>query len=81
MNVRIVFLTVFTIILAKRVIRHTALEKESLNTTNPVIGILAQVAPDNFPQQQYIVASYVKFLEGSGARVVPVWYVHSSVYR
>lgn len=45
----------------------------------PVIGILAQEAysiETYFPDEHYdsfIAASYVKFVESSGAKVVPVW--------
>lgn len=46
---------------------------------NPMIGVLTQEIsvylngkyPDQF--QSYIAASYVKFVEGGGARVVPIW--------
>lgn len=39
----------------------------------PVIGVLAQEARSPLPNQTaYIAASYVKFLESAGARVVPV---------
>ncbi|KAI3355446.1 hypothetical protein L3Q82_018282 [Scortum barcoo] len=39
----------------------------------PIIGILAQHIPDPAPNRtSYIAASYVKFLEAGGARVVPV---------
>lgn len=45
----------------------------------PIIGVLAQetshsletMYPGEF--KSYIAASYVKFLEAAGARVVPVW--------
>ncbi|XP_055630730.1 gamma-glutamyl hydrolase-like isoform X2 [Toxorhynchites rutilus septentrionalis] len=45
----------------------------------PIIGVLAQEMSyslankygDNF--ESYIAASYVKFIEGAGARVVPIW--------
>lgn len=47
-------------------------------TDSPIIGILSQ---ERFLVEKYvdekfdsfIVASYVKFLEGAGARVMPVW--------
>lgn len=44
----------------------------------PIIGVLSQEMPETlnnfFPgHKQFIPASYVKFLEGGGARVVPVW--------
>ncbi|XP_013856545.1 gamma-glutamyl hydrolase, partial [Austrofundulus limnaeus] len=39
----------------------------------PIIGVLAQEAFQPKPNQSaYIAASYVKFLESAGARVVPV---------
>lgn len=51
-----------------------------LNDT-PIVGVLAQEIsyhlntkyPDQF--ESYIAASYVKFVEGAGARVVPIWLV------
>lgn len=38
----------------------------------PIIGVVAQEThnPEIF---SYIAASYVKFIEGGGARVVPIW--------
>lgn len=38
----------------------------------PIIGVVAQETsdPETF---SYIAASYVKFIEGGGARVVPIW--------
>ncbi|XP_017797745.1 PREDICTED: gamma-glutamyl hydrolase A-like [Habropoda laboriosa] len=45
----------------------------------PIIGILSQETSDNITSQypknysSYIAASYVKFIEGSGARVAPIW--------
>lgn len=45
----------------------------------PIIGVLAQEISyelnQNWPgkYKSYIAASYIKFLEGSGARVVPIW--------
>jgi len=39
----------------------------------PVIGILAQPVHESSPTtNSYIAASYVKFIEGAGARVVPI---------
>lgn len=37
-----------------------------------IIGILAQEKSSN-SFESYIAASYVKFIEGAGARVVPIW--------
>lgn len=45
----------------------------------PIIGVLAQEISYRLNQRwpgkykSYIAASYIKFLEGSGARVVPIW--------
>lgn len=45
----------------------------------PIIGVLTQeqsyYLDGKFPGQfsSYIAASYVKFVEGGGARVVPIW--------
>ncbi|XP_053684706.1 gamma-glutamyl hydrolase-like [Sabethes cyaneus] len=52
--------------------------KDQLNE-EPVIGILAQemsyslAAKYEEDFESYIAASYVKFIEGAGARVVPIW--------
>jgi len=53
-------------------------ENASLNDT-PTIGVLcidiATRVQHNFGRKyySYIAASYVKFLEASGAHVVPIW--------
>lgn len=45
----------------------------------PIIGILAEemsyYLESKFPNEyhSYIAASYVKFVEGGGARAVPIW--------
>lgn len=45
----------------------------------PIIGVLSQeisfYLDGKYPGQykSYIAASYVKFVEGGGARVVPIW--------
>jgi gamma-glutamyl hydrolase len=45
----------------------------------PVIGVLSQEISYSLEQKypgeykSYIAASYVKFVEGGGARVVPIW--------
>ena len=39
-----------------------------------IIGVLSQPSDPSGPGESYIAASYVKFLEASGARVVP--FVH-----
>lgn len=48
-------------------------------TDSPIIGVLAQEIAWSLDAhwpgvyESYIAASYVKFVEGGGARVVPVW--------
>jgi len=56
-----------------------AVSAVSAGTERPVIGVLAQEASDSiqhlFPELNYtayIASSYVKFVEGAGARVAPV---------
>lgn len=51
--------------------------------TRPIIGILTQEISNfvrrNYPDKEYssyIAASYVKFVEGAGGRVVPIWWVY-----
>lgn len=45
----------------------------------PIIGVLSQEISfylnTKYPEEynSYIAASYVKFVEGGGARVVPIW--------
>ena len=54
------------------------LEADSIND-EPLIGILSQEISyylnGKYPGEynSYIAASYVKFVEGGGARVVPIW--------
>ncbi|CAK9828149.1 Gamma-glutamyl hydrolase [Anthophora retusa] len=60
----------------------------SLPCTNnrPIIGILSQEISDYMNSQyprnysSYIVASYVKFIEGAGGRVVPIWIGKNNSY-
>lgn len=45
---------------------------------NPIIGVLAQETHRSYPYfpkhyESFIAASYVKFLEGAGARAIPIW--------
>lgn len=48
-------------------------------TNTPIIGVLAQEISWHLDQkwpgvyESYIAASYVKFVEGGGARAVPIW--------
>lgn len=48
-------------------------------TDTPIIGVLAQEISWRLDQiwpevyESYIAASYIKFVEGGGARAVPIW--------
>lgn len=49
------------------------------STERPIIGILSQetyIVAKYFDEKHdsFIAASYVKFLESAGARVIPIWY-------
>ena len=52
----------------------------------PIIGIVAQETSNymkvkyNGTYDSYIAASYVKFVEGAGGRVVPIWIGQSNAY-
>lgn len=60
-------------------------ERNIINSVNdpvlndrPIIGILAQEISVHLSKHfedanSFVAASYVKFVEGGGARVVPVW--------
>lgn len=54
-------------------------EKLEVKTNAPIIGVLAQEISWHLNQQwpgvyeSYIAASYIKFVEGGGARAVPIW--------
>lgn len=50
------------------------------DNTTPIIGILTQevskLISRKYPDEQYtsyLAASYVKFVESAGGRVVPIW--------
>jgi gamma-glutamyl hydrolase len=63
--------------LVEKTTRHELFAAEPLND-EPIIGILvldkSYSVEAKFPgHESYIAASYVKFVEGGGARVVPVW--------
>ncbi|KAJ9583235.1 hypothetical protein L9F63_022425 [Diploptera punctata] len=62
---KITFVPVFLCVLCFHSCVITALNNR------PIIGVVAQEMY-NRPNYSYIAASYVKFVEGSGARVVPV---------
>ena len=58
---------------------HMAIEDDFDTTTNPTIGIVSQALSSDMKKDprfdgynSYIMAAYVKFMEGSGARVIPI---------
>lgn len=55
------------------------------NNERPIVGILAQEVTDiiskKYPySKSYIAASYVKAIEGSGARVIPIFINKNEAY-
>lgn len=54
-------------------------KNSKLDNESPIIGILSQEVSYALEQLypgmygSFIAASYVKFVEGAGARVVPIW--------
>lgn len=63
----------------------SAQSKDTNKNEFPIIGILSQEAPKwvhsyNEVSHSYIAASYVKFIEGAGARVVPIWIGQTRTY-
>lgn len=76
----LLLIAVFSLANAKIIIEKAQELFDAAPTNNyPMIGILSQEIPsysdENHPEkfQSYIAASYVKFVEGGGARAVPVW--------
>lgn len=53
--------------------------KLEYKTNTPIVGVLAQEIAWHLNQhwpgayESYIAASYIKFVEGGGARAVPIW--------
>lgn len=64
----------------RELVRSPWSELDSLQQNNaPIIGVLAQETSwkmeEAWPNKytSYIAASYIKFVEGGGARAVPIW--------
>ena len=55
--------------------QNSAGDAEKPKNNRVIIGVLSQPSDPSGPGESYIAASYVKFLEASGARVVP--FVHN----
>lgn len=69
--IRILILYLFVVVLS-------FVECQDLTNDRPIIGILAEEVPEhiygNIPNyyKSYVAASYVKYVEGAGARAVPI---------
>lgn len=56
----------------------TCVASQESTNNKPIIGILAEEVPEHISAEipnyykNYIAASYVKFVEGAGARAVPI---------
>ena len=71
----LVLITTFESIIACNCISTARLRKRDIQTNRPIIGVLAQTTEGKGFMNlgpSYIAASYVKYLESSGARVVPI---------
>lgn len=78
-----------TVSKTQHIIDSAQSEVDDLVNDTPIIGILAQEISYRLNKQwpgvytSYIAASYIKFVEGAGARPVPLWYndVLTTVYE
>lgn len=73
-------LSLLTLATCRELVSSTWSEINTSQHTNaPIIGVLAQETSwkmeETWPNQytSYIAASYIKFVEGGGARAVPIW--------
>lgn len=74
---RIIILCAFLVLgIAANIAKN---ERGGNRNNAPIVGILAQEIAWNLDRhwpgvyESYIAASYVKFVEGGGARPVPIW--------
>ena len=73
--VYIIFIAIFYHMICLGSFQFTTRRRRKIKTDRPIIGIIAQStwhAPFEDRGSLYISAAYVKFLEQSGARVVPI---------
>ncbi|XP_006818029.2 gamma-glutamyl hydrolase-like [Saccoglossus kowalevskii] len=68
--------------LLQLLVYHGYVITSTLAHDKPIIGVLSQKTDEEkaFYGNTYIAASYVKFLESSGARVVPILVNQSNSY-
>lgn len=65
----------FTILVASQISATNKIRNTTNENTRPIIGILSQPAPSTWLKPNrttYIAASYVKYIEATGAQVVPI---------
>ena len=67
----------FLLMTAFTIVNNVESHERKIRTNRPIIGILTQttnLTPIKYLGHTFIYASYVKFLESAGARVVPIFY-------
>ncbi|XP_046846038.1 gamma-glutamyl hydrolase-like [Xenia sp. Carnegie-2017] len=67
----------FLLMTAFTIVNNVESHKRKIRTNRPIIGILTQttyLTPIKYLGHTFIYASYVKFLESAGARVVPIFH-------
>jgi len=65
----------FTLLVVSQIDGKNRISNPSNENTRPIIGILTQPAPPEWKQPNrttYLAASYVKYIETTGAQVVPI---------
>ncbi|KAL7295468.1 hypothetical protein TKK_0011120 [Trichogramma kaykai] len=86
MRPALVFLAVCLSCLADPALLVAATKHGAKLNSRPVIGILTQEISYQLkelypgPYNAYLAASYVKFIEGAGARVAPIWLGQTEAY-
>lgn len=69
-------LDLFLLITVFIIVNHVEIQTRKIHTNRPIIGILTHTSdgwPFAFMGINFISASYVKFIESAGARVVPIF--------
>lgn len=76
----ILFLTsMFTLVHPMEMVSVPSNNNQKIENDRPIIGVLAQEIAWKMEEEwsdtynSYIAASYIKFVEGGGARAVPIW--------
>lgn len=72
-------ISMFSLVHSMEMVSVPSNNNQQIENDRPIIGVLAQEIawkmeeewPDTY--NSYIAASYIKFVEGGGARAVPIW--------